>query len=89
MMKKIFGLVGAFVLVMALSGVGLAGTTITGEIVKIDGEMVSVKDSAGKVHQIHVDPKATKKSGELKQGDKVKAEVDEKGHAKSVEAQKM
>ncbi len=85
MMKKIFGLVGAFVLVMALAGVGLANQTISGEIVKIDGEMVSVKDSTGKVQQIHVDPKATKKTGELKEGAKVTAQVDEKGHANSVE----
>ncbi|MBI3803631.1 MAG: hypothetical protein HY282_07685 [Nitrospirae bacterium] len=87
MLKKIFGFIGAFALVMALAGVSLAGT-ITGEIVKIEGDMVSVKDSGGKIHQIHVDPAATKKSGELKQGDKVKAEVDEKGHASSVESQK-
>lgn len=86
MIKKIFGLIGAFVLVMAFAGVGLAGRTITGEIVKIDGEMVSVKeDSTGKVEQIHVDPKATKKMGELKEGAKVTAQVDDRGHAQSVE----
>ena len=88
-MKKIFSLIGAFILVMALVRVGLAGSsTIAGEIVKIDGEMVSVKDSSGKVQQIHVDPKATKKSGDLKQGAKVKAEVNEKGHANSVSVEK-
>ena len=86
MMKRIIGLMGAFVLVISLVGVGFAGgQTITGEIVKIDGEMVSVKDSAGKVQQIHVDPKATKKTGELKEGAKITAEVNEKGHANSIE----
>ncbi len=86
MMKKIFNLIGAFVLVMALTGVGLAGTTITGEIVKIDGEMISVKDdTTGRVQQIHVDPKATKKTGEMKEGAKITAQVDDKGHAHSVD----
>jgi hypothetical protein len=85
MMNKIFGLIGAFVLMMALTGVGLAGQTITGEIVKIDGETVSVKDDTGKVQQIHVDPKATKTTGKLKEGAKVTADVDDKGHANSIE----
>jgi hypothetical protein len=86
MMKKIFGLIGAFVLVMALTGVGLAGTTITGKIVKIEGEMISVKDdNTGRVQQIHVDPKTTQKTGEMKEGAKVTAQVDDRGHAHSVE----
>jgi hypothetical protein len=85
MMKKIFSLMGALVMVMTLAGVGFANQTITGEIVKIEGDMVSVKDSTGKVQQIHVDPKATKKTGELKEGAKVTAQVDDKGHANSVE----
>ncbi|TAJ98635.1 MAG: hypothetical protein EPO39_17715 [Candidatus Manganitrophaceae bacterium] len=87
MMKKSFGLVSLFVLLMGLTGIGSAGQ-ITGEIVKIDGEMVSVKDSSGKVQQIHVDPKGTKKSGDLKVGAKVKADVQDNGHANSVEVEK-
>ena len=83
-MKKILGLLGAFVMVLTLAGIGFAAT-VTGEIVKIEGDMVSVKDSTGKVQQIHVDPKATKKTGELKEGAKVTAQVDDKGHANSVE----
>lgn len=85
MLKKIFGLISAFVLVISLAGISFAAKTITGEITKIDGEMVSVKDSTGKVEQIHVDPKATKKTGDLKEGAKVTAQVDDKGHATSVE----
>lgn len=84
MMKKILSLMGVFVMVLALAGVGLAGT-VTGEIVKIDGDMVSVKDDKGKIQQIHVDPKATKKTGELKEGAKVTAQVNDKGHAESIE----
>lgn len=87
-MKKIFGLVGAFLIVVALAGVSLANKAVTGEIVKIDGEMVSIKDSSGKVQQIHVDPKATKKTGDLKEGAKVSAEVTDKGHADSIEVKK-
>lgn len=85
MMKKMFGLIGVFVMVLALAGVGLAGKTITGEIVKIDGEMVSIKDDSGKVQQVHVDPKGTKKTGELKQGAKVMAQVNDQGHVESIE----
>ena len=84
MMKKIFSLIGVFVMVLALAGIGIAGT-VTGEIVKIEGDMVSVKDDTGKVQQIHVDPKATKKTGELKEGAKVTAQVNDKGHAESIE----
>lgn len=85
MMKRIFGLIGVFVMVLALAGVGFAGKAVTGEIVKIDGEMVSIKDDTGKVQQVHVDPKATKKTGELKEGAKVMAQVNDQGHAESIE----
>jgi hypothetical protein len=85
MLNKIVGMIGAFVLLISLVGVGLAGQTLNGEIVKIDGAMVSVKDDSGKVTQIHVDPKTTQKTGELKEGAKVTAQVNDKGHAESIE----
>lgn len=85
MIKKISGLIGVFVMVLALAGIGFAGSTVSGEIVKIDGEMVSIKDNSGKVQQVHVDPKATKKTGDLKEGAKVTAQVNDKGHADSIE----
>lgn len=85
MMKRILGLIGVFVMVLAMASVGFAGKAITGEIVKIDGEMISIKDDTGKVQQVHVDPKATKKTGELKQGAKVTAQVNDQGHAESIE----
>ncbi len=96
-MKKILGLLGCLLLVVAFSGVGLAESemgakaagNISGEIVKIDKEMVDVKDSAGKVHSIHVDPKTTKKSGELKVGAKVTADINDMGHANSISVQEM
>jgi len=86
MLNKSVAVMGAFVLLLFLVGVGLAGQTITGEIVKIDGEMVSVKDSSGKVQQIHVDPQSTKKTGDLKPGAKITAQVNDRGHAESVDA---
>ncbi|MCI0527884.1 MAG: hypothetical protein L0Y56_10650 [Nitrospira sp.] len=93
-MKKVLGLLGCLLLVVAFSGVGLAGEemgakggNVTGEVVKISGEMVDVKDGTGKVHSIHVDPKSTKKTGELKVGAKVMADVNDMGHANSISVQ--
>ncbi len=94
-MKKILGLLGCLLLVVAFSGVGIAESemgakaagNISGEIVKIDKEMVDVKDSDGKIQRIHVDPKTTKKSGELKVGAKVTADVNDTGHANSISVQ--
>lgn len=91
-MKKILGMIGSLLLVAAFVGAGFAGSemgskmegNLSGEIVKISGEMVDVKDSSGKVHSIHVDPKSTKKSGELKIGAKVVADVNDMGHANSI-----
>jgi hypothetical protein len=91
-MKKVLGLLGCLLLVVAFSGVGFAGSemgakmegNLSGEIVKISGDMVDVKDNSGKIHSIHVDPKATKKTGELKVGAKVGADVTDSGHANSI-----
>ena len=71
-MKKILGLIGCLFLVVAFVGIGLAGSemgakmdgNLSGEIVKISGEMVDVKDSTGKIHSIHRDPKTTTVTGE-------------------------
>lgn len=95
-MKKVMGLFSGLLLIAAFSTVGLAGSemgkkmegNLSGEIVKIAGEMVDVKDSAGKIHSIHVDPEATKKSGELKVGAKVGADITERGHANSIWVEK-
>lgn len=96
-MKKILGWVGCLFLVVAFSGVGFAGSemgakkegNVSGEIVKIDKEMVTVKDSAGKEHTIHIDSKSTKKTGELKVGAKVMADVNDMGHANSISVEEM
>ena len=57
--------------------------TITGDLLKIDGEFYVVKDSAGKEVRLHVD-KTSKLDGAFKAGDKVEAQATDKGHALSV-----
>ncbi len=85
-MKNLVAVFVAFCFVFAFVTIGLAGE-IKGEITKISGETVEVKDSAGKSHSIHVDPTGTKKTGELKVGAKVTADVNDKGHANSIKVE--
>lgn len=56
------------------------GTAITGEILTVEGDLYTVKDSTGKEVQLHVD-ESTQKSGKLKEGDHIEAEVTAEGHA--------
>jgi hypothetical protein len=92
-MKKVLGLLGSLFLVVAFVSAGLAGSemkgNVSGEIVKIDGEMVHVKDAQGKVRAIHVDPGSTKKSGKLKVGEMVGADVTSRGHANAIWVMQM
>ncbi|OGW48028.1 MAG: hypothetical protein A2V62_08580 [Nitrospirae bacterium RBG_19FT_COMBO_58_9] len=91
-MKKHIGL---FVFAMALS-VGMvslsyaaddmavqASQTVSGDLLKIDGEFYVVKDMAGKEPRLHVD-KTTKLDGAIKVGDKVDVQATEKNHAVSI-----
>jgi hypothetical protein len=57
--------------------------SISGEILRVQGELYVVKDEKGKEVKLHVDH-STQKSGELKEGDKIEAEITTKGHAVSV-----
>ncbi len=57
--------------------------SITGEILRVQGELFVVKDEAGKEVKLHVD-QSTQKSGDLKKGDKIEAEISPKGHAVSI-----
>ena len=61
---------------------------IKGEITKIDGDMVTVKDEHGEEHMLHVD-KTTKKKGDLTAGAHVEAEATESGHASSITVHAM
>lgn len=58
-----------------------------GEVTKVEGDMVTVKDDKGKEHKIHTD-KTTKMSGDVKQGAKVEVEMTDKGHATAISAKK-
>ncbi|MGH7164511.1 MAG: hypothetical protein ACREIS_03170 [Nitrospiraceae bacterium] len=95
-MKKLFALVA----LAAILGFGMATVTyaagemaapgsksITGDLLKIDGEFYVVKDAAGKEVRLHVD-KNTKLEGAFKAGDKIQAQATEKGHAVSVKPAK-
>jgi alanyl-tRNA synthetase len=91
-MKK---LVGLFVFAMIFS-VGIASLSyaaddmaapgpqsIKGDLLKIEGEFYTVHDTAGHEVRLHVD-KTTKLDGSFKTGDKVEAQVTDKGHAFSM-----
>jgi hypothetical protein len=91
-MKKFTG----SIVLAAIVGLGLAAwtyaadimaapqpKTITGDLMKIDGEFYVVKDSAGKEVRLHVD-KTSKLDGAFKAGDKVEAQATDKGHAVSM-----
>lgn len=86
-MKK--WLVTAAVLLLFSPFVGVdhaLSETIQGEIVMIVGEMVTIKTDSdqgfrGSRETIHVDPKTTEKTGDIKVGKNVQAEVDVNAHA--------
>jgi len=54
--------------------------TVQGDVLKIEGDSYVVKDMTGKEIRLHVD-KTTKLEGSFKAGDKIEAQVTEKGHA--------
>jgi exosome complex RNA-binding protein Csl4 len=54
--------------------------SIKGDLLKIEGEFYTVHDTAGHEVRVHVD-KTTKMDGDFKTGDKVEAQVTDKGHA--------
>ena len=64
-----------------------AGHKVSGEITKVEGDMVTIKDDKGKEHKVHTD-KSTKTSGEVKQGAKVEAETTDSGHATMISVKK-
>ncbi|HEX9756255.1 MAG TPA: hypothetical protein VGB26_00475 [Nitrospiria bacterium] len=82
MLNKIVVMSLAFFLV--LGGIALAGEgkgNLSGEITKIDGDMVTVKTEDGEDKKIHVDSASTKKEGNLEVGTHIAADVTSKGHA--------
>ena len=65
----------------------LSAQTVSGEVLKIEGENYVVKDAMGKEVKLHVSPE-TKKDGDIKVGDKIEAQADATGHALSIKAAK-
>jgi exosome complex RNA-binding protein Csl4 len=57
--------------------------TVNGDVLKIEGEFYTVKDMTGKEVRLHAD-KTTELTGAVKAGDKIEAQVTEKGHALSM-----
>jgi len=57
--------------------------TVQGDVLKIEGDSYVVKDMTGKEIPLHVD-KTTKLEGSFKAGDKIEAQVTEKGQALSI-----
>ena len=87
-MKKGWTYLVAVLAVVAFSTVGFAGGKghhIKGEVTKVDGSMVTVKDDHGKEHMLHVDD-TTKQEGHIEAGAHVEAEATDSGHAKSIMA---
>ena len=92
-MKKLIGL---FVFAMILS-VGMASLSfaaddiaapntqrVTGDLLKIEGELYTVHDKSGHEVRLHVDKTTKLEGGAFKTGDKVEVEATEKGHAVSI-----
>ena len=91
MKKGLTYLLVAGVMTISLATTGFAmkgGHAIKGEVTKIEGDMVTVKDEHEKEHTFHVDAKATKKEGEIKVGAHVEVDADKSGHANSIKTGK-
>jgi hypothetical protein len=81
-MKKLVMMVVAVSLIWV--GAALAGAdagNVAGEVTKVEGEMVTIKQADGTAKTVHIDPKGTKKEGEIKIGAQVTADVTSSGHA--------
>jgi ribosomal protein S1 len=72
------------------AGTALAGAmgNVSGEVTKVDGDMVTIKMSDGSSKAVHVDPAGTKKEGEIKVGAHVTADVTSGGHANWIKEMK-
>ena len=76
--------VGVVTLTWAADGATVLGPqTVKGDLLKIDGEFYVLHDMTGKEIRLHVD-QDTKTDGGFKTGDKVEAQVTDKGHAFSI-----
>jgi len=83
MKTKILGFITALLVFTGSAIAGIPGN-ISGEVTGIKGDMVTIETTENKTEKFHVDPKTTKKIGNIEIGAQVTADVDAKGHAKSV-----
>ncbi len=80
-MKRFVMMVLAVSLVWVGSALADAAGNVSGEVTKMEGDMVTIKAADGTTKSVHIDPKGTKKEGEIKVGAKVTADVTSGGHA--------
>ena len=65
------------------------GHMITGEVLRVEGENYFVKGQDGKEVRLHTDA-TTQKVGNIRQGDRIEADVNDQNHALSIRsAQKI
>ena len=85
-MKKLIALL-MFTLIgsigLAVLSYAAGSKIVEGDILKVEGELYTVHDTAGHDVRLHVD-KTTHLEGTFKAGDKVEAYVTDKGHARSM-----
>lgn len=62
-----------------------AARTISGTLLKIDGEYYVVQDPAGKEVRLHVSEGTVQLGGSKQPGDKIRVEATEDGHAISIQ----
>lgn len=80
-MKRFVMMVLAVSLVWVGSALAGAAGNVSGEVTKVEGEMVTIKAADGTTKSVHIDPRGTKKEGEIKVGAQVTADVTSGGHA--------
>ena len=59
------------------------GHMITGEVLRVEGENYFVKGQDGKEVRLHTDD-TTEKMGNIRQGDRIEADVNDQNHALSI-----
>lgn len=87
-MKRFILMVLALSLVWVGSALAGAVGNVSGEVTKVDGEMITIKAADGTTKAVHIDPTGTKKEGEIKVGAHVTADVTSGGHANWIKAMK-
>ena len=59
------------------------GHMVTGEVLRIEGENYFVRGQDGKEVRLHTDD-TTQKTGNIRQGDRIEADVNDQNHALSI-----